>query len=193
MRGYFGIGVEGISKQMNVGSLLRSAHAFGASFVFTVAAAYERHEGSLSDTSDAMRHLPFYSFPDVESMVLPEGCPLVGVELLDEAVGLPSFHHPKRAAYVFGPERGRLSAALVGCCAHVVRIPTRFSLNVGMAGAIVMYDRLVSLGRFPGRPVVAGGPVEALPGHVFGEPRFRTRAAPFRANLPPMAGRDDEE
>ena len=32
MRGYFGIGVEGISKPMNMGSLIRSGHAFGASF-----------------------------------------------------------------------------------------------------------------------------------------------------------------
>ena len=31
MRGYFGIGVEGISKPMNLGSLFRTAHAFGAS------------------------------------------------------------------------------------------------------------------------------------------------------------------
>ena len=34
MKGYFGIGVEGISKATNVGTLLRTAHAFGAAFVF---------------------------------------------------------------------------------------------------------------------------------------------------------------
>ncbi len=45
MRGYFGIGVEGISKPMNLGSLWRTAHAFGASFVFTVGAACGRREG----------------------------------------------------------------------------------------------------------------------------------------------------
>ncbi|MBT4219652.1 MAG: TrmH family RNA methyltransferase, partial [Rhodospirillaceae bacterium] len=28
MRGYFGVGVEGISKVMNVGSIFRTAHAF---------------------------------------------------------------------------------------------------------------------------------------------------------------------
>jgi len=39
LRGYFGIGAEGISKAGNLGSLMRSAHAFGASFLFTVAAA----------------------------------------------------------------------------------------------------------------------------------------------------------
>ncbi len=42
MRGYFAIGVENISKEMNLGNLFRSAHAFGASFVFTVNAAYGR-------------------------------------------------------------------------------------------------------------------------------------------------------
>jgi len=37
MRGYFGIGVEGISKPLNFGNLARSGHGFGASFIFTVA------------------------------------------------------------------------------------------------------------------------------------------------------------
>jgi hypothetical protein len=49
MRGYFAIGAEGISKAMNLGSLMRSAHAFGASFLFTVAAAYSRGKSRNSD------------------------------------------------------------------------------------------------------------------------------------------------
>ena len=36
MRGYFGIGIEGVSKPMNLGSLMRTAHAFGASFCFAI-------------------------------------------------------------------------------------------------------------------------------------------------------------
>ncbi|HHL43572.1 MAG TPA: TrmH family RNA methyltransferase, partial [Hellea balneolensis] len=36
MRGYFGIGSEGISKAANLGAVMRTAHAFGASFVYTV-------------------------------------------------------------------------------------------------------------------------------------------------------------
>lgn len=38
MRGYFAVGAEGISKPMNMGAILRTAHAFGASFAFTVGA-----------------------------------------------------------------------------------------------------------------------------------------------------------
>ena len=50
MRGYFGIGVERVSKPMNVGNLFRSAHAFGASFIFTIDAAYSPRAAK-SDTS----------------------------------------------------------------------------------------------------------------------------------------------
>ena len=175
MRGYFGIGVEGISKAMNAGSLFRTAHAFGASFLFTVAAPYSRREGGRADTSDAPGHVPLYHFPGVSSLTLPEGCRLVGVELLDDAVDLPSFHHPLNAAYVLGPERGSLSPALVERCAFTVRIPTRFCVNLAVAAAIVMYDRVTSLGRFAPRPVMTGGAVESLPEHVHGGPVFRRR------------------
>jgi tRNA G18 (ribose-2'-O)-methylase SpoU len=177
-RGYFGIGVERISKAMNVGSIMRSAHAFGASFVFTVDAVYATREGGKSDTSKAPEHLPLYEFDTVEALRLPRGCQLVGVELIDEAVDLPSFRHPKQAAYVLGPERGSLSPGLVERCDHVVKIPTRFCVNVGIAAAIVMYDRVTTLGRFAARPVAAGGPVEAPPLHEFGPPRIRRKAVP---------------
>ena len=94
MRGYFGIGVEGISKPMNLGNLLRSAHAFGASFFFTVDAGFNPREVKLSDTADSARHLPLYDFGSVGELLLPRGCRMVGVELAEDAVELPSFHHP---------------------------------------------------------------------------------------------------
>jgi tRNA G18 (ribose-2'-O)-methylase SpoU len=174
MRGYFGIGVEGLSKPMNAGNLFRSAHAFGASFVFTVAALCTP-EDAASDTSDSPGQVPFYGFDSVRELRLPDGCSLVGVELTDDAVDLPSFRHPRCAAYVLGQERGSLTPELMACVDHVVKIPTRFSLNLATAGAIVMYDRLISLRRFGERPVVPGGPVEPLPEHVFGEPVWRRK------------------
>ncbi len=184
MRGYFGIGAERISKPMNVGGLFRSAHAFGASFMFTIAAAYPRDKGGRADTSDAEASVPFYAFPDVASLALPRGCVLVGVEITEDAIALPSFHHPRCAAYVFGQERGALSLALTERCAFLVRIPSRFSLNIGIAGAIVMYDRLLSLGRFARRPVSPGGAAEPVPEHVHGGPRMRRRMEAFRAAAP---------
>ena len=72
------------------------------------------------------------------------------------------FVHPLNAAYVLGPERAGLSVGLLEQCDHVVRIPTRFALNLAVAGALVLYDRLLQHGRFAERPVGSRGRVEVL-------------------------------
>ncbi len=161
-RGYFAIGAERTSKALNLGNLMRSAHGFGASFTFTLGATYQALEAR-ADTSKGQWHLPHYNWASLADLALPAGCRLVGVELIDEAIDLPSFRHPLRAAYVLGPERGSLSPALVDRCDYVVKIPTSFCINVAMAGAIVMYDRVRSLAPFAERPVREGGPTEAAP------------------------------
>ena len=52
-----------------------------------------------------------------------------------------------------------------------------FSLNVATAGAIVMYDRVITLGRFARRPVASSAEPEQLPAHVSGGPVQRKRQA----------------
>ena len=159
MRGFFGVGVEGISKEQNVGTIVRSAHSFGAQFFFAIHPAVNIEALKQSDTSDAFDHLPYYQYDTASELSLPDGCMLVGVELVDDSVELPSFRHPRRAAYVFGPEMGNLSPELMEQCHHIVKIPMKFCVNVGVAAAIVMYDRMISLGRFAERPVTPGGPI----------------------------------
>ncbi|MFT5539133.1 MAG: tRNA G18 (ribose-2'-O)-methylase SpoU [Alphaproteobacteria bacterium] len=173
MRGYFGIGVEGISKPMNAGNLFRSAHAFGASFIFTIDAGFSYANIRSSDTSDAPAEVPLHEYASLAELTLPKGCRLVGVELTDDAQDLPSFRHPRQAAYVLGPERGSLSPALLARCEYVIKIPTKFCINVATAGAIIMYDRLLNLGRYAARPVMEGGVPIAPPPHVAGAPKRR--------------------
>ncbi len=186
-RGYFGIGVEGVSKSANVGALLRTAHAFGAAFCFTVAAAYDARAGRVADTSDTAAHVPLWRFPTLDSLSLPQGCVLVGVEFLADAAELPSFRHPPNAAYVLGPERAGLSPEMLASCRHVVRIPTRFALNLAVAGALVLYDRLLQHGRFAERPVMSGAP-DAPPAEADGH-----GAPVFRRTIPPWLARSREE
>jgi tRNA G18 (ribose-2'-O)-methylase SpoU len=162
MRGYFGVGVDTISKAGNVGALMRTSHAFGASFMFLVSPAVDWREIVNVDTSDAAGHLPVWEFPSPAAVDLPKGCAMVGVELTDDAIDLPSFRHPTRAAYVLGPEKGSLSPEMIARCDFVVKIPTKFCVNVGLAGALVMYDRMICLGRYAERPVRTGGPVRAV-------------------------------
>ncbi len=166
-KGYFGIGVERISKPMNLGNLFRSAHAFGASFLFTIDADFSRRAAP-SDTSRARRNLPVWDYDSPAELSLPRGCELVGIELVADSVPLPSFRHPRAAAYIFGPELGSLSPEMLEKCRHVVRIPTLFCINLAAAGVVVMYDRMISLGRFAERPVSRFAAPTPLPTHTHG-------------------------
>ena len=174
-RGYFGIGVEGVSKSANVGALLRTAHAFGAAFCFIVGAGCDARAGRLADTADTPEHVPLWRFPDIGSLRLPQHCVLVGVELLDDATDLPSFRHPMNAAYVLGPERSGLSPAMLAALparrAHsdpILRSIWRWLVR--WCCTIVCCSTVAS----PSVPVGSEGKAAAHPvprGH--GAPRFR--------------------
>ncbi len=150
-RGYFSIGVQNISKPMNLGNLIRSAHAFGANSVFTVNPHQRVKENitklNKSDTSKSGLHLPYFEWQKIEDVMIPRGCKLVGVEITDDAHDLPNFVHPIQAMYILGPEKGSLSPETQQKCDFIIKIPTKFSLNVAIAGAIVMYDRYKTIGK----------------------------------------------
>ena len=72
-------------------------------------------------------------------------------------------------------ECGALSDELTARCDHLVKIPTKFCINVGVAGAILMYDRMLCRGAFARRPTNPRGPAEPPPRHVRGRQVIRTR------------------
>jgi hypothetical protein len=82
-RGYFGIGAEGMSKPMNLGALMRTAHAFGASFTFTVGAAAKLRDVYRADTSRSADHVAHYQWDTIaevfwlawRSPTTPSTCP----------------------------------------------------------------------------------------------------------------------
>jgi hypothetical protein len=63
---------------------------------------------------------------------------------------------------------GNLSDEAQARCDHIIKIPMHFCINVGVCGALVMYDRLISTSRFAPRPVRAGGPTEQIVNHGAG-------------------------
>ena len=72
MRGYFAVGAEGISKPMNLGAILRTAHAFGASFAFSVNASHRVRDVYQADTAKSVSHVPYYEWADIGAMALPD-------------------------------------------------------------------------------------------------------------------------
>jgi len=178
MRGYFGIGIDGSSKTGNMGNLIRTAHAFGASFAFAVRPKLVAHTGEpvtkkFTDTSKSQNNIPFFNYDTADDVEIPDGCHVVGIEIINEAIDLPSFKHPLRAVYVLGGERSELSPEMQARCDQMIKIPTKFSLNVATAGAIVMYDRHRILGGYPERPLMTGQEPEPKATHVHGGVRNR--------------------
>ena len=141
MRGFYGIGIWQPIKGVNVGTIWRSAQAFGASFIFTVGTKYKRQS---SDTTHATRHIPLYQYEDTDDMIahLPYDCPLIAIEFLPDATWLPSFSHLPRCAYILGGENKTLGHQVLDRCVATLYIPTAYCLNVAVAGSIVMYDRI---------------------------------------------------
>jgi tRNA G18 (ribose-2'-O)-methylase SpoU len=140
--GFFGMVVYRAKSEINIGTLWRSAFLYDAAFIGTVGARYQRQA---SDTPGTTNHIPLMTYDTLDDLRdhLPYDCPLVGVELAGGACSLQRYCHPPRALYLLGAEDHGLSPTVLDQCHQVVQIPTvrDWSMNVAVAGSIVMYDR----------------------------------------------------
>ena len=140
-RGYFGIGIYHTKKEVNVGTLWRSAHQLGAAFIFTIGRRYKKQA---SDTGKAYLHLPLYHYLDWDEFKshMPKNCLNVAVEM--DGAALSTFAHPERAIYILGAEDHGLPDVIVEDCNMMVSVEAinQSSYNVSVAGSTVMYNRV---------------------------------------------------
>lgn len=80
-------------------------------------------------------------FDIIEQLDLTPVC----IDLVDGAEPLPTFVHPLKAAYIFGPEDGTVSQVYRRLCHRFVYIPSKHCLNLAAAMNVVLYDRMVKL------------------------------------------------
>jgi tRNA G18 (ribose-2'-O)-methylase SpoU len=144
-RGYCGIGVLNLKKEINYGTLFRSAYNFNADFIYLIGRRFQKQA---SDTVCAFRHIPLLEYQDNDDFInhLPYDCKLIGVEICSRSKDIVNFVHPERAIYLLGPEDGSIPESLLNHCHAVLQIPTNHCLNVAVAGSIILYDRLVKSG-----------------------------------------------
>ena len=140
MRGYFGVAIYMPKTETNVGTLIRTAHILGASWVCTIG---RRYKEQASDTMKAVKHMPLFHYETYEHFLaaLPSNCALIGVELDDRATLLENFTHPERACYLLGAEDTGIPAEVLSDCDSIVKLRGARSLNVAVAGSIVLYNR----------------------------------------------------
>lgn len=143
-KGYYGIGIEGSKFDSNIGTLFRSALIMGADFIFTIG---KRYKTQCTDTPKSIRHLPCYHYKDFTDFYkhMPQQCRLVGVELDENADYIEYYNHPKSCIYLLGAEDKGLSEEALDNCDDLIKIHGDISLNVSVAGSIIMYDRMNKL------------------------------------------------
>lgn len=144
-RGYCGIGMVQFQHECNMGTLLRSAYAFGADFVFTIGRKYKQQA---SDTCNATSHIPYFKYQDYDDFKkhLPDGCRIVCVELTDKSYDLKTFVHPEKAVYLLGNETTGIPEKYLkdkNSVSVQIKYPASIPLNVAMSGSIVLYDRSI--------------------------------------------------
>lgn len=144
-KGYFGIGCIGMKTADNYGTLFRTAQIMGADFIFLIGTRFKKQA---SDTMKSWRHLPLFeydTFADFNKHC-PYDCRLVGVELTESSIPIKDYKHPKQACYLLGAEDNGLTKEAIEACQEIVILPGERSMNVAVAGSIVLYDRVNKCG-----------------------------------------------
>lgn len=139
--GFYGIGIIHGKEHLNYGTLFRTAQIFDADFTFVIGTKYKPQK---TDTLRSFKHIPSYSYHDFPDFInhRPFDCNLISIEITHEAINLTEFSHPKRAIYILGAEDDGLPVEVLKACNETVCIYEERSLNVAVAGSIVLYDRL---------------------------------------------------
>ncbi|KAF5941684.1 hypothetical protein HYC85_019326 [Camellia sinensis] len=134
--------VHNIAKRHNVGTLARSATAFGVSEVILVGRRDFNAFGSHGSTSH-LRFRHFHSLSDARLFLKERDCDICGVEITDDAVAVNQHPFKKSTAFLLGNEGTGLSAKECEICDFFVYIPQygcgTASLNVTIAASIVLH------------------------------------------------------
>jgi len=136
-----------ITKEHNVGSLIRTAHAVAAEEVVLVG----ERDWNVEAARTAELYTTISQVRDQEAFrrhIAAADWNLVAVELHERAVSLFEAEYPERPCFLLGAELGGIPEDLLEDAKIVVQIPQWGlvpSLNLAVAGSIVLYDYLAKL------------------------------------------------
>ena len=137
----FHVAIENWHHDRNIGTVVRTANAFGAAEVHIVGKRrWNRRGAMVTDRYQHLRHHP--TIDDLVGWAAGRDLPLVGVDNLPGSVPLETAALPAACVLVFGQEGPGLTAAAQQACTLVLSIAqfgsTR-SINAGVAAGIAMH------------------------------------------------------
>lgn len=138
----FHVAIENWQHDMNIGSIVRSANAFGADTVHIVGRKRWNKRGAM--VTDRYQHVVHH--PDIAAFAewaAAAGLPIIAIDNVPGCVPMETFDWPERCVMLFGQEGPGLTDAAVAAARAVVEITqygsTR-SINASAAAAVSMFS-----------------------------------------------------
>ena len=135
------IALENTERDFNMGTIVRSANAFGVRQIYVIGRRQWNKRGAMM--TDKYLHIMYLATTEefVEKM-RTEGRKIIAIDNIEGSVNMSQTSLPKHAVLVFGQEGPGISAELAGAADKIVAIEqfgsTR-SINVGAAATVAMY------------------------------------------------------
>jgi len=138
----FHVAIENWQHDMNIGSIVRSANAFGADTVHIVGRRRWNKRGAM--VTDRYQHVEHRE--DIDALIAwasEQGVPIIAIDNVPGCVPMETFNWPERCVMLFGQEGPGLTAEAIAAAQSVVEITqygsTR-SINASAAAAVAMYS-----------------------------------------------------
>ncbi len=144
----FHVAVENWQHDLNIGTVVRNANAFGAAAVHIVGRRRWNRRGAM--VTD--RYLRVEHHPDVESFAAwaeQEGLPIHAIDIVPGSEPIERADLPERVVLLFGQEGPGISPeglAAAERVLHITQYGSTRSLNAGVASGIAMHRWVVRWG-----------------------------------------------
>ena len=138
----FHVAIENWQHDMNIGSIVRSANAFGAATVHIVGRRRWNKRGAM--VTDRYQHVLHHeTIAELHAWAAERGMPMIAVDNVPGCVPIETFAWPKACVMLFGQEGPGLSEEAIAGAEAVVEITqygsTR-SINASAAAAVTMFS-----------------------------------------------------
>lgn len=138
------IAIENLERDYNMGTIVRSANAFGVRKVHVVGRRQWNKRGAMM--TDKYLEVIYHESVDgfIEAMKLDQR-QTIAIENNVKSEPLAATDMPKNAVLIFGAEGGGLSSEMLGSVdktVHIEQLGSTRSINVGVAAGIAMYEWL---------------------------------------------------
>ena len=135
------IAIENLERDFNMGTIVRSANAFGVRRVIVIGRHQWNKRGAMA--TDRYLHVEYVpTTAEFVEMMCAEKRHIVAIDNIEGSVDMSQTRLPERAVLVFGQEGPGVSAELAKVAEQIVAIEqfgsTR-SINVGAAATVAMY------------------------------------------------------